>query len=98
MAYKKPKIGQIVYVVYCNQIYEDKVRYIGEETFLLTHSEYINRDYYEWWFDEYDITRSTTFNKAKEILRKKLGVKRLCLELTSFYKDSDRVWRLKRKE
>lgn len=98
MAYKKPKIGQIVYVVYCNEICEDKVRYIGEESFILTISENINRDYYEWWFDEYDITRSTTFNKAKEILRKKLGVKRLCLELTNFYKDGDRVWRLKRKE
>lgn len=98
MAYKKVKLNQVVYVVYCNEIYEDKVRYIGEESFILTISEHINRDYYEWWFDEYDITRSTTFNKAKEILRNKLGVKRLRLELTNFYKDGDRVWRLKRKE
>lgn len=49
-------------------------------------------------FDDYGITRATTFNKAKEILRKKLGVKRLHLELTNFYKDGDRVWRLKREE
>lgn len=98
MAYKKPKLNQTVYIVYCNEIYEDEVRYIGEESFILTISKFINRDYYEWQFDDYGITRATTFNKAKEILRKKLGVKRLHLELTNFYKDGDRVWRLKREE
>lgn len=93
MAYKKVKLNQTVYVVYGNEIYEDKARYIGEESFILTISENINRDYYEWQFDEYDVHWSTTFEKAKEILRKKLGVKRLCLELTNFSKD--RCWRLK---
>lgn len=96
MAYKKSKIGQIVYVVYCNQICEEKVRYIGEDSFIVTVSKLVNHDYYEWLYDDYGITWANTFNKAKTILRKKLGVKKLDLELIEIYKD--KVRRIKEEE
>ena len=96
MAYKKPKLNQTVYVVYGSQICEEKANYIGEESFIVTISKFINRDYYEWQFNDYGITRATSFNKAKTILRKKLGVKKLDLELIEIY--TDKVRRIKEEE
>lgn len=74
MAYKKPKLGQVVYIIYDDEIYKEKVEYIGEDTFLYSiHSE-------EYWFENYNMTWTTTFEKAKSILKQNYKVKKIQLE------------------
>lgn len=74
MAYKKPKLGQVVYIIYDDEIYEEKVEYIGEDTFL--YSRYSN----EYWYENYNMTWTINFEKAKSILRQNNKVKKLKLE------------------
>ena len=93
MSYKKPRLNQTVYVVFEEGIYEEKARYIGENSFLVEISSMYVDDFKEWWYGDYGVTWAFTLNKAKTILRKILGVKKLDLECKY-----ENWWRLKEED
>lgn len=80
MAYKKPKLNQKVYCVYKDIIILEEARWLGEYSFLTEYSADYFDDSKEWFYEDYEITWTTTLEKAKTILRKKLGIKRLKLK------------------
>lgn len=73
MAYKKPKLNQKVYIIFADEIYYEKVEYIGEEDFLYD-------DVYHRFYEDYNETWATSFEQAKAILRRKYNIKKLKLE------------------
>lgn len=74
MAYKKPKLNQKVYIIYSDEIYYEKVEYIGEDNFLY------DTDCNARYFNDYNETWTTSFEKAKAILRRNYNIKKLKLE------------------
>lgn len=87
MAYKKPKINQKVYIIYQDEIYYEKVEYIGAEKF------FYKRDlgrYYE----DYNKTWTTSFKQAKAILSRNYNIKKLKLELLTSYDGGYEWWRI----
>lgn len=79
MAYKKPKINQQVYCIYNDSIMLKLAERIGEDSFLTEYTSWYFDDSKRWYYDDYNITWTLTFNKAKALLKKKLGVKKLNL-------------------
>lgn len=85
MAYKKPKLNQKVYIIYEDEIYYEKVKYIGEEDFLY------DRDLSRFYKD-YNETWTTSFEKAKAILRRNYNIEKLKLEQRTSYGDEYQWW------
>lgn len=73
MAYKKPKLNQKVYIIYNDEIYYEKVEYLGEEDFLYDRN-------YPRFYEDYNETWATSFEQAKAILRRNYDIKKLKLE------------------
>lgn len=89
MAYKKPKLNQKVYCVYRDIIILEEARWLGEDSFITEYSSWYYDDSKCWNYDDYEITWTTTLEKAKKILRNKLGIKRLKLKEYEDYWEID---------
>lgn len=79
MAYKKPKIGQNVYCIYYYSIMLKQANRIGEDSFIVDYTSFYCDDSKRWFYDEYNITWTTNFEKAKALLRKKYNIKKITL-------------------
>ena len=80
MAYKKPKIGQNVYCIYYYSIMLKQADYIGEDSFIVEYTSWYMDDSKRWFYDDYNVTWTLNFNKAKALLRKKYNIKKLKLK------------------
>lgn len=89
MAYKKPKLNQKVYCVYRDIIILEEAMWLGEYSFITEYSSDYFDDSKEWFYEDYDKKRTTTFEKAKKILRKKFGIKKLKLKENKDYWEID---------
>ena len=65
----KPKINQKVYVIYQNQIYQETVGYLGEESFIINSYECLVSVEFE--YKDYNIVWFRSLEKAKKELLKK---------------------------
>lgn len=64
----KPRIGRIIYTIYIDQICEETVKFLGEDSFIVEHYEELETSY-EFRYDEYNEVWFTTLSKAKAKVR-----------------------------
>lgn len=79
---KKINIGDVIYAIGERNIYEEKVAFIGNDTFIteLTYGERIEYSYYE-----YSKTWALNFEEAKEIVEKNNPSGKLVFEGDGFW-------------
>ena len=72
----KPKIGDIVYTIWHDQIYKEEVGYIGADSFLPTGFQY--KDDSEYYYDDYGEVWFKTLEKAMKKVSKTFRNKYHC--------------------
>ena len=60
----KPRINRTIYTIYQDQISEDTVKFLGEDSFIVANYEEYNVNY-EFRYDEYNKFWFTSLSKAK---------------------------------
>ena len=65
----KPRIGRTIYTVYIDQISEEVVKFLGENSFIVANYENYDANY-EFNYDDYNKDWFTSLSKAKAEMRK----------------------------
>ena len=86
----KPKLNSKVWIISDDDIYEEKVAYLGRESFLIEY--YAIKIKKEFRYESYGFTWVKTLKEAKAILQKKLGPD------AKIVKVEDDWWRVKEEE
>lgn len=64
-----PPLGKKVYCIYDDGIIVEEVGYLGKESFIIADFNDCNRfDSFEWYYEDYNETWFTNFEKAKKKL------------------------------
>ena len=67
----KPKIGKKIYYYFAGEVFEARVGYLGEDSFII--EDYDIYETFEWYYEDYNETWFTSLAKCKKACKNRYG-------------------------